>query len=97
MNKHTIVPLRQPVGPALLSTLLRKGAPQLIAEALQTEFEEFLSQCAGHGMTKGGRRRATRRSSGGSVTDWLGPAEALVSKRDRALRSRRCLPPNART
>lgn len=46
MEKDTVVPLRQPEGQDLLSTMLREGAQRLIAEALQAEFEEFLSQFA---------------------------------------------------
>ena len=44
MKKDTVVPLRQPEGQALLSTMLREGAQRLIAEALHAEFDEFLSQ-----------------------------------------------------
>ena len=44
MRKDTVVPLRQPEGQDLLSTMLREGAQRLIAEALQAELEEFLSQ-----------------------------------------------------
>jgi transposase-like protein len=47
MMKNTVVPLRQPEGQDLLSTMLRDGAQRLIAEALQAEFDEFLSQFAG--------------------------------------------------
>lgn len=47
MRKDTVVPLRQPEGEDLLSTMLREGAQRLIAEALQAEFDEFLSQFAG--------------------------------------------------
>ena len=46
MKKDTVVPLRQPEGQDLLSTMLREGAQRLIAEALQAEFDEFLSQFA---------------------------------------------------
>ena len=46
MKKDTVVPLRQPEGHDLLSIMLREGAQRLIAEALQVEFEEFLSQFA---------------------------------------------------
>jgi hypothetical protein len=38
MKKDTVVPLRQPEGKDLLSTMLREGAQRLIAEALQAEF-----------------------------------------------------------
>jgi putative transposase len=45
MSKDTVVPLQQPEhGQDLLSTMLREGAQQLIAQALQAEFEEFLLQ-----------------------------------------------------
>ena len=44
MKKDTVVPLRQLEGQDLLSTMLREGAQRLIAEALQAEFDEFLSQ-----------------------------------------------------
>jgi putative transposase len=44
MSKNTVVQLRQPEEQDLLSTMLREGAQRLIAEALQVEFEEFLSQ-----------------------------------------------------
>ena len=47
MSKDTVVPLRQPEGQDLLSTMLREGAQRLIVEALQVEFEEFLSQFVG--------------------------------------------------
>ena len=47
MSKDTVVPLRQPDGKDLLSTMLREGAQQLIVEALQAEFEAFLSEFAG--------------------------------------------------
>jgi len=47
MSKDTVVALRQPDGKDLLSAMLREGAQQLIVEALQAEFEEFLSQFAG--------------------------------------------------
>ena len=46
MKKDTVVPLHQPEGQDLLSTMLRDGAQRLIAEALQVEFEEFLSRFA---------------------------------------------------
>jgi putative transposase len=46
MKKDTVVPLRQPEGQDLLSTMLREGAQRLIGEALQAEFDEFLSQFA---------------------------------------------------
>jgi putative transposase len=46
MSKDTVVQLRQPEGQDLLSTMLREGAQRLIAEALQIEFDEFLSQFA---------------------------------------------------
>jgi putative transposase len=46
MKKDTVDPLRQPEGQDLLSTMLREGAQRLIAEALQVEFDEFLSQFA---------------------------------------------------
>src|SRR5258708_21766652 len=44
MKKDTVVPMRQPEGQDPLSTMLREGAQRLIAEALQAEFDEFLSQ-----------------------------------------------------
>ena len=47
MAKDTVVSLRQPDGQDLLSTMLREGVQRLIAEALQAEFAEFLSQFAG--------------------------------------------------
>jgi transposase-like protein len=46
MNKDTVVQLHQPEGQDLLSTMLREGAQRLIAEAVQVEFDEFLSQFA---------------------------------------------------
>ena len=46
MKKDTVVPLRQPEGQDLLSTMLREGAQRLIAEALQAEFDEYLAQFA---------------------------------------------------
>jgi putative transposase len=46
MQEDTVVPLRQPEGQDLLSTMLREGAQRLIAEALQAEFDEFLVQFA---------------------------------------------------
>ena len=46
MKKDSVIPLRQPEGQHVLSTMLRKRAQQLIAEALQAEFDEFLSQFA---------------------------------------------------
>jgi transposase-like protein len=46
MKKDTVVALRQPEGQDLLSTMLREGAQRLVAEALQAEFDEFLSQFA---------------------------------------------------
>ncbi len=46
MSKDTVVQLRQPEGQDVLSTMLREGAQRLIAEALQAEFDEFLSQFA---------------------------------------------------
>jgi len=46
MKKDTVVPLHQPEGQDLLSTMLREGAQRLIAEALRAEFDEFLSQFA---------------------------------------------------
>jgi hypothetical protein len=42
-----VVPLRQPEGQDLLNTVMREGAQRLIVEALQVEFEEFLSQFVG--------------------------------------------------
>ena len=46
MKKDTVVPLRQPEGQDLLSTMLREGAQRLIAEALQAEFDEYVAQFA---------------------------------------------------
>ncbi|MGC2031795.1 MAG: IS256 family transposase [Steroidobacteraceae bacterium] len=46
MKKDTVVPLRQPEGQDLLSTMLREGAQRLIAEALQAEFDEHLERFA---------------------------------------------------
>ncbi|MBS0326793.1 MAG: IS256 family transposase [Proteobacteria bacterium] len=48
MSKDTVVELRQPEGQDLLSAMLREGAQRLIAEALQSEFDEYLAQYAGH-------------------------------------------------
>lgn len=42
MRKDTVIPLRQPEGQDLLSTMLREGARRLIAEALQAEFDKSL-------------------------------------------------------
>ena len=47
MSKDTVVRLRQPEGQDLLSTMLRDGAQRLIAEAVQAELNEFLSQFTG--------------------------------------------------
>jgi transposase-like protein len=48
MGKDTVVRLQQTEHEQdALSTMLREGAQRLIAEALQAEFEEFLSQFAG--------------------------------------------------
>ena len=48
MGKDTIVQLQQPeYEKDPLSTMLREGAQQLIAGALQAEVEEFLSRFAG--------------------------------------------------
>jgi putative transposase len=43
-EEDTVVELRRPEGQDVLSTILREGAQRLIAEAVQAEFEEFLSQ-----------------------------------------------------
>ena len=56
MKKDTVDPLRQPEGQDLLSTMLREGAQRLIAEALQAEFDEFVSQFAEQ-RDDAGRRR----------------------------------------
>jgi len=48
MKKDTVVELRRPAqGQDLLSTMLRDGAQQLVAQAVQAEFEEFLARFAG--------------------------------------------------
>jgi len=44
MKKDTVVPLRQPEEQDLLSSMLREGAQRLIAQALQAEFDEFMSR-----------------------------------------------------
>ncbi len=44
MTKDTVVPLRQPEEQDLLSSMLREGAQRLIAQALQAEFDEFMSR-----------------------------------------------------
>lgn len=47
MSKDTVVELRRPeTGRDLLSTMLREGAQRLVADAVQTEFEEFLAHHA---------------------------------------------------
>jgi len=45
MKKDTVVELRRPAqGQDLLSTMLRDGAHRLVAQAVQAEFEEFLTR-----------------------------------------------------
>ena len=61
MKKDTVVQLRQPEGQDLLSTMLREGAQRLIAEALQAEFDEFLSQFAERRDERGPRGGGAQR------------------------------------
>ena len=64
MKKDTVVPLRQPEGQDPLRTMLREGAQRLIAEALQAEFDEFLSQFAARRDDCVFRRNVTAVSDG---------------------------------
>ena len=81
MSKHTVVPLRQPEGQDLLSTMLREGAQRLIAEALQIEFDEFLTQFA---ERRDGQGRAAIVRNGWQpqrqVLTGLGPVGVRVPK-----------------
>jgi hypothetical protein len=69
MQKDTVVPLRQPEGRDLLSTMLREGAQRLIAEALRAEFDAFLSQFAAR-RGEHGRAAVVRNFDGGGLP-WL--------------------------
>jgi putative transposase len=54
MKKDTVVELRRPAqGEDLLSTMLRDGAQRLVAQAVQAEFEEFLSRYSGDRVEDG--------------------------------------------
>jgi len=54
MKKDTVVELRRPAqGQDLLSTMLRDGAQRLVAQAVQVEFEEFLSRFSGDRVEDG--------------------------------------------
>jgi putative transposase len=91
MKQDTVVPLRQPEGQDLLSTMLREGAQRLIAEALQAEFDEYLGQFAERRDDEG--RLAVVRNG------WQPRREVLTAwgrwvcgcrRLGRASRSRRC-------
>lgn len=54
MKKDTVVELRQPEqAQDLLSTMLREGAQRLVAQAVRTEFEEFLTHFSGERVGDG--------------------------------------------
>jgi putative transposase len=54
MKKDTVVELRRPAqGQDLLSTMLRDGAHRLVAQAVQAEFEEFLTRFSGERLEDG--------------------------------------------
>jgi transposase-like protein len=60
MKKDTVVELRRPAqGQDLLSTMLRDGAHRLVAQAVQAEFEEFLTRFSG-GRLEDGRAAVVR-------------------------------------
>lgn len=81
MKQDTVVPLQQPEGQDLLSTMLREGAQRLIAQALRAEFEEFLSQFA---EQRDGQGRAAVVRNGWQpqreVLTGLGPVGVRVPK-----------------
>jgi putative transposase len=81
MKKDTVVELRRPEGQDLLSTMLREGAQRLIAEALQAEFDEFLSQFAAH-RDENGRAAVVRNGwqPRREVLTGLGPVGVRVPK-----------------
>jgi len=57
MNESNVVELKAPAGDAL-SELLKEGARQLLAQAIEAEVAELLAQYAG--QTVGGKRAVVR-------------------------------------
>jgi putative transposase len=82
MKKDTVVELRRPApGQDLLSTMLRDGAQRLVAQAVQAEFEEFLSRFSGDRVEDG--RAAVVRNGFQPVREVLtalGPVQVRIPK-----------------
>ena len=51
VQDHAVVSLRRPDGQDLLSTMLRKGAHRLVAEALQAELDQHHLSCSESDLT----------------------------------------------
>jgi transposase-like protein len=83
MDKNTVVELKKPgeISEDPLTELLRSGARQLIAEAVEAELQEFLAQFANY-RTQQGHRQVVRN---GYLPEWniqtgLGPVRVKVPK-----------------
>src|SRR5271169_3513990 len=82
MKKDTVVELRRPAqGQDLLSTMLRDGAQQLVAQAVQAEFEEFLARFAGD-RAEDGRAAVVRNGfqPEREILTGLGPVDVRIPK-----------------
>lgn len=82
MSKDTVVELRRPEsGRDLLSMMLREGAQRLVADAVQTEFEEFLAHYA-DGRAADGRAAVVRNGfqPARQVLTGLGPVGVQIPK-----------------
>lgn len=82
MKKDTVVEFRKPEqGQDFLSTMLRDGAQRLVAQAVQAEFDEFLSRFSGE-RAEGGRAAVVRNGfqPEREVLTGLGPVAVRVPK-----------------
>ena len=82
MKKDTVVELRRPAqGQDLLSTMLRDGAQQLVAQAVQAEFEEFLGRFSGD-RSEDGRAAVVRNGfqPEREILTGLGPVGVRIPK-----------------
>ncbi len=90
MDRSAVVPLRQPEEIVdLLTEMLRSGARRLIAQAVEAEFEAFVSERAELRLPDG-RRRVVRhgRAPTRAIQTGIGPVEA-PRRRERASASAR--------
>jgi transposase-like protein len=83
MDKNTVVELKKPgeISEDPLTELLRSGARQLIAEAVEAELQEFLAQFANY-RTQQGHRQVVRNGylPERNIQTGLGPVRVKVPK-----------------